>query len=674
MRYKKLVLYLIKPSKYDDDGYVIRHFKGVLPSNTLACLYGLSEDVRLRKVLGEKLKWKIHNMDETVMRVDVKKIVRRSREKFTKTIICLVGVQSNQFPRARDLALQFREAGIDVMLGGFHVSGIISMFPETSSDLKDLSAAGVTLVAGEVEGQWETLLKESLEGNLKKVYNFLSASPDLSQAPLPKIPENLLHSYAVQRFATIDCGRGCPFGCTFCTVINVQGRRMRFRPVDKIIDMIRANYRQFRIKYYFFTDDNFSRNKNWQGIFDALIKLRREEKIPVKFMIQVDTQAHRIDGFVEKAAKAGCSQVFIGVESINEENLEAAGKKQNKVQDFKHMIETYHRAGIASHTAYIVGFPFDSEASVKRDIERIQTELKPKQASFFMLTPLPGSVDHRVAVSKYARLDADLSNYDTFHETFRHDRMRGGSWQRTYEWAWESFYGVENMIRILRDTPREKYWQVMLNFFWYKNAVQVESGHPMLHGFVRLKHRTERRPGFPIQTRLQFLKQRLHDWKCMAAGWIKLLFQMEEAWLATRHRGRLEEIVVSELEKIKEITWNWQSLRVSELQQFYKKAALYLKKNSHSKPEAIRVPSRFQLWIRKWNWLSDSLTFTRRGLTRFWKTTEIRLRKGQMLAIAWHKVIWAAGFEAVLLLKFGLSLLHGFLFPLSLSSSRSSQE
>src|SRR3989338_902851 len=121
--HRKLNLYLIKPSKYDDDGYVIRHWRGVLPSNTLACLYALSEDVRSREVLGRNLEWNIRAIDETVEKVDVRKIIRASRKKRTKTIICLVGVQSNQFPRAADLAKEFRSAGIDVLLGGFHVSG-----------------------------------------------------------------------------------------------------------------------------------------------------------------------------------------------------------------------------------------------------------------------------------------------------------------------------------------------------------------------------------------------------------------------------------------------------------------------------------------------------------------------------------------------------------------------
>ena len=91
-RVRRLVIYLIKPSNYDEDGYVIRYWKGVLPSNTLSCLYGLTEDVRARGVLGGSLKWRIELIDETVQRVNVRGILRAGRRRGTKAMVCLVGV------------------------------------------------------------------------------------------------------------------------------------------------------------------------------------------------------------------------------------------------------------------------------------------------------------------------------------------------------------------------------------------------------------------------------------------------------------------------------------------------------------------------------------------------------------------------------------------------------
>src|ERR1041384_147047 len=123
---KEFRIVLIKPSKYDDDGYVIRFWKGVLPSNTLNVLHGLTEEVKSNGVFGD-LEIEIVTFDETAEKLPVKKIIGWSRRRTTKLVVGLVGVQTNQFPRALELARQFRAAGIDVIIGGFHTSGTITM-------------------------------------------------------------------------------------------------------------------------------------------------------------------------------------------------------------------------------------------------------------------------------------------------------------------------------------------------------------------------------------------------------------------------------------------------------------------------------------------------------------------------------------------------------------------
>ena len=470
---------------------------------------------------------------------------------------------------------------------------------------------------------------------------------------MPQIAHGLLNRYAVRHFATLDCGRGCPYQCSFCTVINVQGRRMRFRRVEDILNLVRENFRRHRIRHYFFTDDNFSRNKNWESIFEALARLRKEENIQVTFMMQVDTQSYRIPNFIEKAARAGCSQVFIGVESLNEGNLKAAGKTQNSTGCFKEMIEAYQKAGIVTHSAYIIGFPFDSPESVRSDIHCLQTVLGTEQASFFMLTPLPGSMDYRSLQGQKTILDHDLNNYDSFHETLSHPRMKAGEWTRAYQEAWKIFYSVENMIRILKRAAARRYWGIFSNFVWYKNAVQVEGGHPMVHGFFRLKGRRERRPGYPVEGRLEYLKRRVRDVGRTLLGWVKLALEMEEVWLATRPRSALEERVVFELAEFQKRAAEWRSLRLTELQLLYGKAVSALRASSKGKDFLpLQVPSRIQLWFRKWNVFQDSLTFTRAPMERFWKNVWGRFKQGEVFQIAYHKLIFMSIREAVLFCQF----------------------
>ncbi|MDD5225559.1 MAG: radical SAM protein [Candidatus Omnitrophica bacterium] len=659
-KYERLHLFLIKPSKYDDEGYVIRYWKGVLPSNTLSCLNGLSEDVRERGVLGKDLKWEITLIDDTVQGIPYKKIVKEGRQIGIKTVVCLVGVQSNQMPRAADIAMKFRKAGIAVLLGGFHVSGVVATLSDLSPELVTLRNAGVSLAAGEAEGgHWELMLKDAIHDRLKPLYNFLNDIPDISKAPFPRINPKHQKRYALQHFGTLDCGRGCPFGCSFCTVINVQGRKMRFRDVELLIETVREGYRNHKISHYFFTDDNFCRHKNWETILDRLIELKEKEGIPFHFMMQLDTQAYTVPNFVEKAARAGCRQVFIGMESLNQENLKAAKKNQNDIENFKKLVDSFHEVGIVCHLAYIIGFPLDTVASVTQDIEKLMS-FGAGQASFFMMTPLPGAMDYKNALAKGMLLDADLNNYDTFHETHRHPRMKPGEWLAAYEAAWKSFYSVENMKKILaRDLKADNYWGIFSNFMWYKNSIDVEGGHPMISGFFRLKERLERRPGYPVESRWTYIQRRFWDILRAMKGRLKLTMELEEVWLATRHRSPLEQKVISEIARLTQCAREWRDLRTSELFLLYQKAATALEKKNLYR---FRIPSRFQIWINKLNLFSLRLTSTREPLQKFWDKVRVSLQRGDVLRINYIRIFFATIEEFVYFSRFILSIVISGIF------------
>ena len=112
---------LIKPTHYDDDGYPIQWLKTLMPSNTLAAINGLLKDCAERRVLGPDVDIRTWPMDETNMRVRPDRVIRDVKARGGRALICLVGVQTNQFPRAVDLAQPFLKAGLPVALGGFHV-------------------------------------------------------------------------------------------------------------------------------------------------------------------------------------------------------------------------------------------------------------------------------------------------------------------------------------------------------------------------------------------------------------------------------------------------------------------------------------------------------------------------------------------------------------------------
>jgi radical SAM superfamily enzyme YgiQ (UPF0313 family) len=616
-RIERVQIVLIKPSKYDDDGYVIRFWKGVLPSNTLNVLHGLTEDIIQRRVFGE-LPIDVITFDETAEKVPLKKIVRWSRELGTKLLVCLVGVQTNQFPRALDMAKTLRAEGLTVIIGGFHTSGTINMLGEQEPDIQELVRESICIVSGEVEGKWEMILSDFLHDRLKPIYSFaqdLQNLVNIEAAPLPKTSPKTMRHFAFPTFGTAETSRGCPFACSFCTIINVQGRKMRERSPQSIAAMMRSNYREHGISFYFFTDDNFARKKLWRETFEEIIKLRAEG-IKISFMMQVDL-ARKPKDFVALAAKAGCTQVFIGMESVNPENLKAEGKKQNNVDEYRGIIKEWHDAGVVVHTGYIIGLPWDSKEQVPHDIRFLMEEIGADQASFFMLTPLPGSHDHREMKKRGEWMDPDFNKRDSFHATINHPRMTAEEWTEAYESAWKTFYSKENMIRVLsRWTDHTKnYWNLMSVFFWYKNAALIEKQHPMVAGFFRLKERKSRRPGFAIDPIFVHFWKRSKETVLLFIAWAKFLKEMEEVWLQTRKKSETEERWLEQIQKIQGDIW--QALRVAEVQKIYSTAKEALPEKAKSLLEPLEE-------------LSSKILFSRKDLKRFlkqWETLQQRIQE-----------------------------------------------
>src|SRR5215217_768405 len=122
---RRFQLILLKPSHYDDQGYPIRWWRALIPSNSLAAVYGLAFDSAQRQVLGPEVEIDIDVIDEANTHVNIAKLIRRFRQHGNFGLLALVGVQSNQYPRALDIARPFRSAGIQVAMGGFHVSGCL---------------------------------------------------------------------------------------------------------------------------------------------------------------------------------------------------------------------------------------------------------------------------------------------------------------------------------------------------------------------------------------------------------------------------------------------------------------------------------------------------------------------------------------------------------------------
>ncbi len=505
-RQKKFLLVLIKPSHYDDDGYVIQWLRSAIPSNTLAVLNGLALDCAERKVLGEDVAIEITAYDETNTRIRPERIARIIA-RADGGMVALVGVQSNQFPHAMDLARRLRVRGAPVCIGGFHVSGTIAMLPGIQPELAEAQRLGISLFAGEAEGRLEEVLRDAWQGTLKPLYNYMDDLPGLEGVPPPMLPATRVKRTA-GGISSFDAGRGCPFQCSFCTIINVQGRKSRYRSADDIEQLIRRNVAQ-GVNRFFITDDNFARNKDWEKIFDRLIALREGEGMDIKFIIQVDTLCHRNPNFISKAVRAGVARVFLGLESINPDSLAGAKKRQNKITEYREMMLEWKRGKVTTYAGYILGFPTDTVESIVRDIEIIKRELPIDLLEFFCLTPLPGSEDHKNLFLKGAPLDPDLNKYDLEHVTTTHAKMSPEEWARAYRLAWETFYSPEHMATVMRRAAATgiSAGKTLFLLLWFYGCITIEKIHPLEGGYFRRKYRRDRRPTLPRESVLAFYRR-----------------------------------------------------------------------------------------------------------------------------------------------------------------------
>jgi radical SAM superfamily enzyme YgiQ (UPF0313 family) len=467
------------------------------PSNSLAAVYGIAADCSERRVLGPDVDIDIEVIDETNTRVDLPALLSRFRRHDDFGCVALIGVQSNQYPRALDIARPFRAAGIAVAVGGFHVSGCLSMLDGRAVDLDACRDMGVIIFAGEAEGRLELVITDVAAGRGVPMYNYMKDLPGMEGTPVPFLPKRYIER-TLGSSASFDAGRGCPYQCSFCTIINVQGRKSRYRSADDVEHLVRLNWAQ-GIRKFFITDDNFARNKEWESTFDRLIELRERDGIPLGLMIQVDTLCHKIPNFMEKAKRAGVTKVFIGLENINPDNLAAAKKRQNKITEYRKMLLAWKKQGILTIAGYILGFPADTPETIRRDIAIIKDELPIDLLEFFCLTPLPGSEDHQTLWKNGIAMEPDLNKYDVEHVCTAHSKMSKKEWQDIYHEAWQLYYTPEHMKTLLRraaatGVPIGNLAKYLLTF---STTDRLEKVHPLQGGILRLKHPSERRPGWP---------------------------------------------------------------------------------------------------------------------------------------------------------------------------------
>ena len=336
-------------------------------------------------------------------------IVDENVEPLTFEDADLIGItaMTSNAHRAYEISEQYRQKGIKTVMGGIHAS----MLHEEAMQFVD------SVVIGEAESVWQSLLHDFANNDLKRFYRG-------ERIPLENlvVPRNDLYSNRYRLKASVQTARGCPMDCEFCSVTAFNGRTYRQRPVEEVLDELEG----LNCRDIFFSDDNIlNYGKKAEQRAIQLFRGMVDRALKKRWVSQVGIDFGNNPKVLKWAKKAGCLGVFIGFESVNEESLEAMHKARNLklgVRHYKDVIKRIHDHGMGVHGAFICGNDGDRQDIFQRTIEFI-LDSKIDSATITILTPLPGTrlyarlrSEGRLLVTNYPD---DWKHYDTAEAVFR---------------------------------------------------------------------------------------------------------------------------------------------------------------------------------------------------------------------------------------------------------------
>lgn len=356
--------------------------------------------------------------------------------------------------RAYEIAAEFAKRGAKIVMGGFHVC----FFPDEAAEHAD------ALVIGEAEGVWEQLLDDFLSGKMKKRYQ---RDTPHSLVGLRKPRLDLVKRKSYSGPNVMETARGCPNKCAYCSVTRFWGYRYRFRPVQEVIDEIRSMPSGAIV----FVDDNIiGSSSRAKELFKAMIPLKR------KWYSQADLKLAKDPELLELCAKSGCQWLFMGIESINTQNIKEVGKSRvNKVDEYQESLRTIQDAGINVLGSFMFGLDHDDKTVFDNTVQFCEDNRLPA-VNFYIFVPMPATGLFDKMEEDGRILDRNWSHYDGNHVVFRPMLMTPDELLEGYLYAYRSFYSIRSILKRTLKPRRDIFGVLALNFGRRSNYRYFEEG------------------------------------------------------------------------------------------------------------------------------------------------------------------------------------------------------
>src|SRR5579863_2890879 len=362
-------------------------------------------------------------VDGNAQRLSEQELVAYARER--RVELAGIGAMTRMAAKAYRMADALRAAGIKVVMGGPHVTEVPQ--EPLGRDGEPRHADAVAL--GEADYTWPRIVADAARGSLEEVYLPVDAAghevkPSLDDYPeipwdkldlrqfdlmrlLPKLARRLISVAGIRgaswksfHMIPIESGRGCPYGCEFCTVTGFFGDSIRFRSNESVVDELLRLKARARSEdgqmVVFFIDDNFAINvKRTKSLLRAIIAANAQ----VHWVAQISANLLRDEEFLDLIAASGGRWIFIGMESIDPANLASVNKGFNKPGEYSAVLQSLADRNIYAITSFIFGMDNDTPGVAERTLQQIRT-WPPGLPVFGLLTPLP-------ATPLYKRLEKD---------------------------------------------------------------------------------------------------------------------------------------------------------------------------------------------------------------------------------------------------------------------------
>jgi hypothetical protein len=464
---------IVKPSKYAEDGFVERFRRGFMPNSTVPHLRSMtpeSLDGRRVEVLA---------FDEYVEH-DLGYLAALEGQKHATTLLALVGVQSHQLHRALDLAALARRKGVEnCIIGGPH--------PMTC-DTAELGQPGISFALGEAETLWPRILVDALGGTLRPSYGGESRWQAELRSPVLKPPSRRALRRYVVPMVGIYPARGCPYACNFCSVIKIAGHEVRSQPVETTLESLRKA-KEAGVKLVMFTSDNFNKYAEARTLLSAMAR----EGLRLPFFVQCDTQIAKQEDLVALLAEAGCFQIFVGVESFDRKALLQARKGHNHPEAYRQIVEVCRSHGITTHFSNILGFPSQGEDQILDHLRSLKA-LAPDAASFYILTPIPGTEQYDEFLEAGLITERNLDRFDGSRPVWRHPRLGGEELTALLFRCCREFYDLHHVLSTAtayllsaRDYRLTAALHAILGHAALSRLSAARRSHPMAGGVGRLR-------------------------------------------------------------------------------------------------------------------------------------------------------------------------------------------